>query len=87
MSRVRIGTGYIFTFAKSRRTGFQAGREPLHESVLQFFGTQRRPAASQISRFIGGKWRMYSGKRSILVRVAFPSALLLPILLLPDIAR
>src|SRR5438094_5215530 len=66
---------------------FSPGANRWTKADCNSFDRNTRPAASQTARFPGGKWRMYSGKRSILARVGFLSGLLLPILLLPDIAR
>src|SRR4029078_12947777 len=87
MSRVRIGTGYMFTFAKfSPNRPFSPGANRLTKADCNSLERSTRPVASQTARFFGGKWRTYSGKRSIFARVGFPSALLLPILLLLDLA-
>jgi len=79
---------HIFTFVKfapNRRSRLGASRRT--KAVFSSFEQRTRPTTSQTARLSGGKWRMYSGSKSILVRVGLQSGLLLPILLFPDIVR
>src|SRR5256885_482666 len=88
MSRVKIGTGYSRTLAKfapNRRCSPGPSRST--KTRPNSFERSACPTTSQIARFSEERCRRYSGKRSILARVGFPSGRLLAIFVLPDMTR